>query len=799
MSIHPAAAEALPIRRDASSHRLCATARAARVAGATAAVLAAASLAPAPASADILITEVIPNVSTNATRGDVVELFNTGPGAVDLTGWILTDLDPNPVAGVLQDDTFAPMALGLPPLQPGQFAVVDFVDIAGTAAFQTTNYGLRITAPLVAGSFLGSDRDELLLADAAHTPIDFVAWSDSNETVTSDSYNDLSALTGAVHGYGLTPGAAAWDGLETITDDAEYYANTVDFTGFSAVSTWGGGSIRRISSGGVFDVGAPDGPAQWEVVPRHRATLGNASDDVPTMGGLRPIRVTDDLASWLAQIRNSTFPERRLAPLSNQDPADFVPADSTRRGDWQALLPLAMAGQWEEAFSAGDALGYEVVEFLDTATGLTFHILRERFVPGEVGFTGMGTYVFHDGVDVRGTLVLQVPHPIFDSNTLEEGALAAPQALPRLLMIAGTHRNNHTDESDCDGTQSGGDDYRISDVAHHAENLFHATHLWLHQNLPDMVAIQFHGFCCPGSGPYVDVTDDCILSNGFNAAPAPDDFTQVWRGRIDAQMFMADGIDLTTCAVFGDDANVLGATTNLQGRVTNGVAIGDECNTAATGATGRFIHIEQDPDVREEPQHILDALIEGLDLVEPLPSPCGAAPAMDCRQAGTGKSSMLILDSASETKDRLQWKWLKGEATTAADFADPVAGGGAWHLCAWDASASSQPLVDLAAPGASSCGTKPCWKTTGTKGFGYKDKAGASDGVTGIKLGAGADGKAKILVKARGASLPTPALPLTLPVTVQFQIDDGVDVRCWESLFSTDPLGNTDTKFRAKQ
>jgi hypothetical protein len=295
------------------------------------------------AGAEILITEVIPNVTTTTTRGDVVELFNTGPGAVDLTDWILTDLD-NPVAGVLQEATFAPGSLGLALLQPGEFAVIDFVDSAGTASWQATNYGMRIVAPLEAGSFLGSERDELLLMPMPrHTPIDFVAWADSGTPVSTDSYEDLSAVTGVVFDYGLTPGGAAWDGAETIVSDADYYAAAVDFTAFAAVSTWGGGALRRRSTNGVFDVANPDGAAQWEAVPRHQATLGNASDDVPSGMGLRPIRITDDLPTWLGQIETTTFPDRRIARFADQDPPDFVAAGAPEKAAFAAVLALAMS------------------------------------------------------------------------------------------------------------------------------------------------------------------------------------------------------------------------------------------------------------------------------------------------------------------------------------------------------------------------------------------------------------------------------------------------------------------------
>lgn len=751
------------------------------------------------ASADILLTEVIPNVTTTTTRGDVVELFNTGPGSVDLTGWVLSDLDPDPIAGVPQDSTFAPPALGLPPLAAGDFAVIEFVDAGGTASWQPTNYGLRIVAPLEAGSFLGSERDELLLFDDTDTPIDFVAWSDSGTTVSSDSYDDLAAVTGAVFDFGLTPGTAAWDGDESITNDAEYYANSVDFTAFASVSTWGGGALRRRSTNGVFAVASPDGVAQWEAVARHEATLGNPSDDVPTGNGLRPLRITDDLATWLAQIDSSSFPDRRLAPQQDQSPADFAPADANRRSAWEAVLALALNEQWDEAFAAADAIGYEVVEFLDSASGETFHILRERFIPGDPSFTGMGTFVFFSGTDARPNLVLEVPHPIHDGKTLDEGGLAAPLVRPRLLMIAGTHRNNHTTPTGCDGSFEGGDPYRISDVAHHPDNFFHTAHVWLTSNLPNMLAIQFHGFCCPGVAPYEDVSDDNVISNGVEIAPGPNDFTQIWRTRIDAQNYLVGGVDLTTASVFGDDVNRLGATNNLQGRVSNGIDPGDACDTEAVAASGRFIHIEQDPDVRDDPQHILIALNEALDLFEPAgPSPCDATPREDCRQAAARGSVLSLRDAVEDKKDRFTWRWGKGEATTIADFGDPVAGSATYRVCVYDESASPQPLLDFGVVGAGTCGTKPCWKAT-SKGFSYRDKYAASDGIKALQLRSGDTGKAKVQAKGTGPEMQLQGLPMTLPVRVQLQIDDGVTVECWESTFVDPPRKNDGEKFRAKQ
>ncbi|MFH0794011.1 MAG: hypothetical protein V2A74_08265 [bacterium] len=41
------------------------------------------------------------------------------------------------------------------------------------------------------------------------------------------------------------------------------------------------------------------------------------------------------------------------------------------------------------------------------------------------------------------------------------------------------------------------------------------------------------------------------------------------------------------------------------------------CNTEASAASERFIHIEQDLEVRQEPQHIIDAIEQTLQQTQP--------------------------------------------------------------------------------------------------------------------------------------------------------------------------------------
>ncbi len=576
------------------------------------------------ATGDVIITKVLPNVSTATDRGDTVELFNTGPGGVDLTDYVLTDLDPD---GVNPADTFAPLALGVPPLGEDEFAVVVFVDSTGGTLFQfwETNYGLLIHAPLAtaASSFLGSEHDQLILTDDTITPLDFVAWTESSLVPSgqTDLFEDLASMTPPTADYGLVQGGAAWAGPDDIPDLNTFRTNSIDLGGLDSVTTYGGAVIQRNSAGGVFEVANPDGPAQWTVVPRHEGMLGNFPEDLPTMAGIRPLRMAGRLATWAAELESTNAPWRRIARDQNAAPAEFVSIpQGVEHTDFEAVLALAIASDWEECFDAATALGYEVVEFLDFDSSRTYHILRERVVPGAVGFRGQGTYVFNSHPIARSYLVIEVPHPVNDLRTGDQGGLAFPQVRAHVMLIAGSHRNNHVDSSNCDGMFNAMEDYHISDVAHHPDNYFHTAHKYLEANLPDPLFIQLHGFCCPGVDPHMAISDDTVISDGLDHVPGMSDFARLFADAIEDQNFFAnDGSmsgDLTTAGLYGEEVFSLGGTTNLQGRVTNGVVIGTECMTAAVSSTARYIHVEQDPDVREEPQHVIDALEAALQSYE---------------------------------------------------------------------------------------------------------------------------------------------------------------------------------------
>lgn len=155
---------------------------------------------------------------------------------------------------------------------------------------------------------------------------------------------------------------------------------------------------------------------------------------------------------------------------------------------------------------------------------------------------------------------------------------------------------------------------------------------------------------------------------------------------------------------------------------------------------------------------------------------CTAAPRNDC-DAAVPRASSLKLKSATAKKDpSLAWCFKKGSATTA-DFGDPTTGG-SYALCLYDA---SNALVGTAqVEGGGFCGTKPCWKATGS-GWKYANKRGTSYGVDAVKLKTGS-GSASMCVQGKHANLPVLPLPATLPLRAQFQTSAG---SCFDATYAT--------------
>lgn len=166
---------------------------------------------------------------------------------------------------------------------------------------------------------------------------------------------------------------------------------------------------------------------------------------------------------------------------------------------------------------------------------------------------------------------------------------------------------------------------------------------------------------------------------------------------------------------------------------------------------------------------------------------CSATPLGSCRQPGATKAKLLIKnDPDDDSKDKVIWKWLKGDETLKEAFGNPDVFDST--LCIYTGTAEDL-VVDAAIPGEGACPS--CWTET-TPGFKYKVPGG---GIEKVLLKSGAAGKAKIVLKGKGGPLPAlPAVPITVPVRVQLSNSDG---ECWEATYSN-ATKNENNMFKAK-
>lgn len=165
------------------------------------------------------------------------------------------------------------------------------------------------------------------------------------------------------------------------------------------------------------------------------------------------------------------------------------------------------------------------------------------------------------------------------------------------------------------------------------------------------------------------------------------------------------------------------------------------------------------------------------------------APRGDCVAPVAPRASTLLLKRQSTGKRLLLWSWRRGGATSKSAFGDPVAHE-SYDLCLYDETAGGSSLV-LAVDIPAGSG----WQESST-GFDYTDTSGAAAGLRRIRLRASAvDGRSRIKLRAMGAALPIPTLPLAQDSTVTLQLV-GANA-CWESRFSSATRNHAE-QFRAR-
>jgi hypothetical protein len=153
-----------------------------------------------------------------------------------------------------------------------------------------------------------------------------------------------------------------------------------------------------------------------------------------------------------------------------------------------------------------------------------------------------------------------------------------------------------------------------------------------------------------------------------------------------------------------------------------------------------------------------------------------------CREAS--KSKFRYTNSATDAKDKLQWKWLHGATTVQADFGDPTASAD-YQFCVYaETSGSPSLLFGAAVPHGGSA-----WSPIGTVGYRYFDKTASQDGMSEILVRGGAAGRPKIVLRGKGSALSDPTLP-SVPVDgIRVQLTNESTGICWESELPASAIG----------
>jgi hypothetical protein len=170
---------------------------------------------------------------------------------------------------------------------------------------------------------------------------------------------------------------------------------------------------------------------------------------------------------------------------------------------------------------------------------------------------------------------------------------------------------------------------------------------------------------------------------------------------------------------------------------------------------------------------------------------CASAPANGCRTAG--KSLIVIKDNANNSKDKLIWKFIKGQPTTFAELSDPRTTAD-YTLCIY-AGAGDTLVGTIAVPASNSF-----WKVIGNnKGYKYFDPNSTEDGANKIKLKSSTGNKTKAIFKGRGEQLPEILGPTGLATPVTAQLVNRQTGVCLEGTYNGPPKKNTAQQFKAKQ
>lgn len=311
--------------------------------------------------------------------------------------------------------------------------------------------------------------------------------------------------------------------------------------------------------------------------------LGGTVTLAPTVQAQTAARVLD--------CKENTALESLIDCISKQMPQHgsngYKPPTQQQKSDLQSVALQMLNGSCDFALPSGISNIMSIRTFQDQSNNRAYCLFMEvaasTTLEGYVA-NGWGTFITY--AQASRAISHHAPHPKFDlSTTGSHGdAYTERQAVrifklsdARSYLMAGARRSANTTYSTCQTSSFN------SDVAHDINNMFFAVNQTLnaYYGSGDWTAYQWHGKAADSCD------NDMYLSEGLSTAPASGAKVE----RLLDQIKVA-APDWKT-EITGSSRCSLNGTTNVEGRLLNGVAAGSVCGTAASASAQKFIHIEQ--------------------------------------------------------------------------------------------------------------------------------------------------------------------------------------------------------------
>lgn len=218
---------------------------------------------------------------------------------------------------------------------------------------------------------------------------------------------------------------------------------------------------------------------------------------------------------------------------------------------------------WEGVRLNASVLGFDLERIEDEA-GRRYVVLREQ----NLRRRGGGVYFFKEGSgkSLRRVLAIQSPHARYDERTGPVGRFLFEGTEGVVFYLNSAPRCADKERA-------------LSDVAHNAGSFFQAAHEAFCDFYENALVVQLHGF--DNTKKETSRSNyDIILSDGTPSASRKP-FVRVMAERF-RRIFGKERV-----ALFGDEIDELGATTNVQGKYIN------------QRSDDKFLHVELSPDARE--------------------------------------------------------------------------------------------------------------------------------------------------------------------------------------------------------